>query len=1247
MATFEDFVNRSGITGQFSATAGNASKQLSTKGFEDPSEAALVDLRARRRQAVEAGHGVVEFDPYPPKPIEPGIFSLGRVQFSLDEPLQVLLCNSHVLLFLLLPPTPTSSNPPRLVRIDLAQPSVVDTIDLPIPALLQTINQPRSQQLGPNSIIHRVHCDPTGRHVLISLLSGDNFYVSLSPTAINQQRAAVQVAARRGGTLTTLGPAIKPLLKFRGLVITAIGWHPSSYNGVPAASTKEIILGTTTGALFATLLIDHHSQESTSDLSITAAFSRTDRTTPDRFLKLLYTLPESTDPQAISGIYWDSWCQFAPNKKGIRRALAIVTTSSRIHQFVDQVGILKSKRDEDESDSLLERLFASYNSNRVMPKSLELPVQVHSSELHVYQPSRSPTSEDNDDLNGSAPLISWLTGAGIYHGEIAYGSQDPGDSVILTTQLIPYRPIENLTNVSSTHLSAPKDTPVDCTVPLSLASTQYHFVLLYDDRIQVICRLDSRLVHEELLDLRPGEHIIALASDPVHHTYWLHSSESIFELIVKDEGRDIWKVFLSRNAFESALGHAKTSADRDAILIGQADHYFQTGKFISAAQIYAQCSKSFEEVVMGFIDRGERDALRYYLISRLERLKRNDLTQRMMLATWLTEIYLAKINELEDLAASGSSDEDTANLKVEQGMIEDELRQFLRTYKANLDQKTTYDLITSHGRKDVMIHYATLVGDFERIIRHHIHEDNWTQAIEALNRQDDLELYYRFAPILVRNEPRGATTAFMRQPKLDVRRLIPALIQPRSTKRTQSETNNCEIVIGYLKYAIARLDNTDAPVHNALLTLYATQPQEDEASLLRFLASTPDNPLTGKPYYDLDYALRVCKNNGKLQSCGLIYGKMGLYESSVDLALQTGDLELAKINADKPEDDPLLRKKLWLKIAKHVVHNKQDIKAAMNFLECTDLLKIEDILPFFPDFVVIDDFKEDICDALDHYSAHIQKLKSEMEESTRSADLIKSDIEKLSHRFLVINQTDNCNSCDELLLTRPFYVFPCQHSFHVDCLIKEVTQHMPPHQLRRMLTLQTKLSQAIPVIGEVGTARMIPGGADVLTLLSDSKRLAMASVQGLDQVRKLIIPDALVGVIGGSVGAIGSGVGALGGVLPLSRVAKLRLNNPSDQSPSPETASSPTDYGNAFPSSVIPTATHGSPPPKGLQPPSRPLLNKPNSSLSVKFNVGEKKSEMEKWKDELDELLASKCGLCEWALNSLDRPFVGEGEVDI
>lgn len=112
----------------------------------------------------------------------------------------------------------------------------------------------------------------------------------------------------------------------------------------------------------------------------------------------------------------------------------------------------------------------------------------------------------------------------------------------------------------------------------------------------------------------------------------------------------------------------------------------------------------------------------------------------------------------------------------------------------------------------------------------------------------------------------------------------------------------------------------------------------------------------------------------------------------------------------------------------------------MRFLESTDLLKIEDILPFFPDFVVVDDFKDEICNALEDYSAHIERLKSEMDEATRSAEAIKSDIADLRNRFVVVDASEKCGSCRMQLLTRQFYVFPCQHAFHADCLITEVSE---------------------------------------------------------------------------------------------------------------------------------------------------------------------------------------------------------------
>ena len=57
-------------------------------------------------------------------------------------------------------------------------------------------------------------------------------------------------------------------------------------------------------------------------------------------------------------------------------------------------------------------------------------------------------------------------------------------------------------------------------------------------------------------------------------------------------------------------------------MTAQAHAYFVDGRYFQAAQSYAQCSVTFEEVTLKFLDVGERDALRSYLISRLERTKR-------------------------------------------------------------------------------------------------------------------------------------------------------------------------------------------------------------------------------------------------------------------------------------------------------------------------------------------------------------------------------------------------------------------------------------------------------------------------------------------------------------------------------------------------------------------------------------------------------------------------------------------------
>ena len=57
--------------------------------------------------------------------------------------------------------------------------------------------------------------------------------------------------------------------------------------------------------------------------------------------------------------------------------------------------------------------------------------------------------------------------------------------------------------------------------------------------------------------------------------------------------------------------------------------------------------------------------------------------------------------------------------------------------------------------------------------------------------------------------------------------------------------------------------------------------------------------------------------------------------------------------------------------------------------EAGGLLKIEDILPLFPDFVQIDNFKDAICQSLEEYNSQISGLKTEMDDITRISEALR------------------------------------------------------------------------------------------------------------------------------------------------------------------------------------------------------------------------------------------------------------------
>ncbi|KAK6148356.1 hypothetical protein DH2020_019268 [Rehmannia glutinosa] len=858
---------------------------------------------------------------------------------------------------------------------------------------------------------------------------GDSFDIDLSAGRTGEQSIhrvfvdpggshciATVVGGGTSDTFYTHAKWSKPRIlgKLKGLIVNTVAWNKQH---ITEASTREIILGTDNGQLHEVAVDEKDKKE--------------------KYIKFLFELNEL--PEAFTGLQMET----TSTNNGTRYYVMAVTPT-RLYSFTG-IGSLDS-------------VFASYAERAV--HFMELPGEIPNrqvngaTELHFFIKQRR------------AIHFAWLSGAGIYHGGLNFGAQrsspNGDENFVENKALLDYSKLGESVLVK----------------PSSLAVSEFHFLLLVGNKVKVVNRISEQIVEELYFDQTPdavSRGILGLCSDASAGLFYAYDQNSIFQVSVNDEGRDMWKVYLELKEYAAALANCRDALQRDQVYLVQAEAAFTAKDFLRAASFYAKINfaLSFEEITLKFISIGEQDALRTFLLRKLDNFAKDDKCQITMISTWATELYLDKINRLllEDDAVSDT-------LSSEYQSIITEFCAFLSDCKDVLDEATTMKLLESYGRVDELVFFASLKEEHEIVVHHYIQLGEAKKALRVLQKPNvPTELQYKFAPDLIMLDAYETVESWMTTKDLNPRKLIPAMMRYSSEPHAKNETHE---VIKYLEYCVHRLQNEDPGVHNLLLSLYAKQ--EDESSLLRFLQckfgkGQPNGP---EFFYDPKYALRLCLKEKRMRACVHIYSMMSMHEEAVALALQV-DPELAMAEADKVEDDEDLRKKLWLMVAKHVIEQekgtkRENIRKAIAFLKETDgLLKIEDILPFFPDFALIDDFKEAICSSLEDYNEQIEKLKQEMNDATHGADNIRNDISALAQRYAVIKRDEECGVCrrkilnvaDDYRMARvytsvgsmaPFYVFPCGHSFHSHCLIAHVTRCTTEAQAEYILDLQKQLT---------------------------------------------------------------------------------------------------------------------------------------------------------------------------------------------
>lgn len=780
----------------------------------------------------------------------------------------------------------------------------------------------------------------------------------------------------------------KPLSRLKGISIESIAWNPSS----PTASTREILLGTTDGTVYETY-IDPSTE-----------FYRRE----ERYVTAVYKVPDAT---AVTGI----WTESVPAKAEHRRVL--VATHGKLLHFLGRL----ARHGREGGSFTYADLF-----QREAPLFYEIqgPSGSAPSNLAISpSPHRGHNADEKDEKE-----FAWLSSQGVYHGQLP-SALERLDRAFDNSRMLP----RSMFPASESARGGRKMIQDPIT---AMTLSQWHVLALVEGRVVAVNRLNDEIVYDQAV-FEPGQSTLGLLTDSMQSTFWLFTGQEIYEIAAHDEDRDLWKILLQKQMFDEAFRYASGPAQKDAVATASGDFLASKGRYLEAAKVWGKSSKGFEEVCLALIDHGEQDALRSYLLSQLSTYKRSSSMQKIMVASWLVEVFMTKLNSLDDniatraeLAEGASTDE----IRDQLSSVRTEFQDFVTKYKSDLDKKTVYDIISSHGREEELLFFATATNDSNYVLSYWIHRENWPEALNVLQKQSDAGVFYKYSSVLMTHAATGLVDILMRQTNLEPEKLIPALLNYNSNASVPLGQNQA---VRYLNFIIVNHPHPSAAVHNTLISIHASSTSSSEAALLTYLESQPSSP----PPYDADFALRLCIQHQRVQSCIHIYSAMGQYQQAVELALKHEDIELAALVADRPEDNDKLRKKLWLLVAeKKIQQPGTGIKDAIEFLRRCELLRIEDLIPFFPDFVVIDDFKDEICTALEDYSRHIDALRQEMDNSAQTANQIRSEIAGLDSRYAIVEPGEKCWICALPVLSRQFFVFPCQHAFHSDCLGREVLE---------------------------------------------------------------------------------------------------------------------------------------------------------------------------------------------------------------